>query len=62
MEEKITVIACTYLISFLLGMLLGLIILKFRDTKFCPECGQHYESKIEYCSFDGTELKEIVKK
>ena len=62
MSEKTTGIVCAFLITFLLGMMLGLIIIKLRDTKFCPECGHHYESKIEYCPIDGTELKEIVKK
>ena len=61
MTEKTAVIISTYLIAFLLGMMLGLIIIKFRDIKFCPECGNHYDSKVEYCPTDGTKLKEIVK-
>lgn len=60
MAEKTTII-CTYLLSFLFGMAVGIIIIAFYGTKFCPECGQHYESKIEYCPIDGTELKEIIK-
>lgn len=61
MTEKTTGIICAFLITFLLGMIAGLIIIKSRDAKFCPECGQHYESKIEYCPIDETALKEIVK-
>ena len=26
-------------------------------TKFCPQCGAEFGSDVQYCSFDGTELK-----
>jgi len=61
MAEKLTII-CMYLLSFLIGMAIGIIIISFvyRGSKFCPECGHHYETKVEYCPIDGTELKEVT--
>jgi uncharacterized protein YcfJ len=30
-------------------------------TKFCPECGRSFSSDVQYCPYDGTELKVIQK-
>ena len=30
-------------------------------TKFCPTCGRSFGSDVEYCPYDGTELKVMQK-
>ena len=58
MTDKVLT-TCTYLLSFLVGMVVAIIIMHFWSTKFCPECGHHYNDRIEYCQYDGAALKEI---
>ena len=51
----------TFLIGLLIGMLIGVILAGNAIgafNKFCPECGHRYTSEKEYCSYDGSELKE----
>lgn len=47
------------LIGAVIGMIIGVILVGNADDfdKFCPECGHHYTSEVEYCSYDGSELK-----
>ena len=35
----------------------GALIGDAMDTKFCPDCGAHYTSGVQYCATCGTELK-----
>jgi hypothetical protein len=50
------------IIGLLVGCILGgLFILKTYEDwfpKYCPECGSNYRSSYEYCSADGTLLKD----
>ncbi len=43
------------------GALGGALVGEQMDTKFCPTCGKHYTSGVEYCPVDGTKL-ELIKK
>lgn len=58
-----TIIAATLI--FITGIIVGgMIFLDAYDTnqaKFCPDCGRRYYSGVTYCSYCGTELKEIQK-
>ena len=51
------------IICSMIGFVFGVASEK-RDSKannmFCPECGRHYQD-VQYCEYDGTELKEIQK-
>ena len=47
-------------LSFALGMLIGLILAVAADNqrvKFCSECGAEYKNNAVYCTIDGTELR-----
>ncbi|MEW5758868.1 MAG: glycine zipper domain-containing protein [Candidatus Omnitrophota bacterium] len=43
------------------GAIGGALIGEQMDTKYCPVCGKHYTSGVEYCPEDGAELKTIKK-
>ena len=43
------------------GGLTGAIVGEQMDTKFCPVCGRHYTSGVEFCPVDGAELKPLQK-
>ncbi len=40
-----------------IALIVSILCLLLRRTKFCPECGKLYRSNFEYCQYDGTELK-----
>ena len=44
------------------GAVAGAIIGEQVETKFCPKCGKRFTSSVEYCPYDGEELKPIEKK
>ncbi|MFH1505212.1 MAG: glycine zipper domain-containing protein [Candidatus Omnitrophota bacterium] len=44
------------------GAIGGAVIAEKMETKFCPVCGRRFTSSIEYCPYDGTELKPIEDK
>ena len=35
----------------------GALVGDSMETKFCPQCGRDFGSDVQYCPFDGTELK-----
>jgi uncharacterized protein YcfJ len=37
----------------------GLIGNQMDKKKFCPTCGREFKSSVEYCPYDGTELKPV---
>ena len=39
----------------------GLIGNQMEQKKFCPTCGREFKSSVEYCPYDGTELKPVEK-
>jgi uncharacterized protein YcfJ len=41
------------------GAVAGAIIGEQLETKFCPVCGKRFTASVEYCPYDGTELKPI---
>ncbi len=43
------------------GAVAGALIGEQVDTKFCPVCGKHYPSNVEFCPDDGAELQPIKK-
>lgn len=43
------------------GAVAGAIIGEQLETKFCPVCGRRYTGGKQYCTVDGTELKEVQK-
>lgn len=45
-------------VGILGGIMIGLIIGNAND-KFCPECGARYGVTAEYCTNDGSELREV---
>jgi len=48
--------------GILIGFFIGIVVACARIDdfdKFCPECGNRYTSEVEYCSYDGSELKMI---
>ncbi len=50
------------LIGFVIGLVIGIVMFGLalnKYDKFCPECGRQYMTN-EYCSYDGSELKEIA--
>ena len=50
------------IIGFLFGALIGAIIAVAVTApldKFCPECGARYGVTAEYCTNDGSELREV---
>jgi surface antigen len=49
------------LIGAVAGGLGGALIGEQMDTKFCPTCGKHFTSGVDFCPDDGTELKPIEK-
>lgn len=49
------------LIGGAVGAAGGALVGDAMNTKFCPECGRTYTSGVEYCTYDGTELKLIQK-
>jgi len=44
------------------GAVAGAIIGEQIEKKFCPICGRRFTSSVEYCPYDGTELKPIEDK
>lgn len=54
---KITLIGGV-LVGFILGVTFMLHIYDSCFPKYCPECGSNYSSSYEYCSVDGTLLKD----
>lgn len=48
--------------AFIVGLIIGAIFAfnLYTDLrpKYCPECGRNYRSAYEYCSNDGTPLKD----
>jgi hypothetical protein len=50
------------IIGFLVGCIFGVLLIStVHDDcfpKYCPECGSNYRSSYEYCSADGTLLKD----
>ena len=50
------------IIATIIGFCFGAYSMKKHDSAnmFCPECGRHYKN-VQYCEYDGTELKEIQK-
>lgn len=49
------------LIGGAVGAAGGALIGDAMETKFCPECGRDFGSGVEYCPFDGAELRVIQK-
>ncbi len=50
------------LIGFVIGVIIGIVVAcKAVDKydKFCPVCGHQYKTEAEYCSYDGSELREV---
>jgi len=43
------------------GGITGAVVADKMQTKFCPKCGATYTSSTEFCSKDGTELKDKEK-
>jgi len=43
------------------GAIGGALIGEQMDTKFCPVCGKHFTSGVQFCPDDGAELKDIQK-
>jgi outer membrane lipoprotein SlyB len=43
------------------GAIAGAVIGEQVETKFCSECGRRFTSSVEYCPYDGAELKSIEK-
>ena len=39
----------------------GIIGNQMEEKKVCPECGRKFDSKAEYCPYDGVELKPVEK-
>ena len=39
----------------------GALVGDAMQAKFCPECGREFGSDVQYCPFDGTELKVMQK-
>jgi len=37
----------------------GIIGHQMEKGKFCPTCGRKFKSSVEYCPYDGTELKPV---
>jgi len=43
------------------GAIGGAIVGEKMETKFCAACGRRFTSSLEYCPYDGEELKSIEK-
>jgi len=43
------------------GAIGGAIVADKMETKFCAKCGRRFTSSLEYCPYDGEELKSIEK-
>ncbi|MCM8774710.1 MAG: glycine zipper domain-containing protein [Candidatus Omnitrophica bacterium] len=44
------------------GAITGAVVGEQLEKKFCPVCGRRFTSSVEYCPYDGTELKPIGEK
>ena len=48
------------ILCFIMGLFTGWCwCINDYTGKFCPECGNRFESSVSYCDIDGTELREI---
>lgn len=45
------------LIGGAVGAAGGALVGDAMETKYCPECGRDFTSDVQYCTYDGTELK-----
>lgn len=43
------------------GAVTGAIVGEQMEKKFCPVCGRRFPASVQYCPYDGTELKPIDK-
>ena len=43
------------------GGLGGALIGEQMDTTYCPVCGRRFTSGVQYCPYDGSELKPLQK-
>lgn len=59
--QTIVGILLVFFTGFIVGGLLFLDAYDNNQDKFCPDCGRRYFSEVVYCSYCGTELKEILK-
>lgn len=54
-----------FVIGIIFGVLCGAMIgaivtiTTISNDKFCPECGAYYEASAEYCTNDGSELRDV---
>lgn len=47
------------LIGAAAGGVAGAVIAEKTETKFCPVCGRRFTSSVEFCPYDGAQLKPI---